>query len=199
MSSLLGIVSIAGVGIIGLILLVLMGIRIHNYRAHKYIVNIASKETGDLEKDRGRLFVNPNTFQTSFHLWNKNVFVPNIDIKKNSKGGEIYLEQIGNLQYIPMLWDLDTAKISPHLEVDIEFYTDGIRRSLERKQGEKGFMEKYGGFIVIVFLCFTVIIIFAMLFQSMDKVVNAWLGAADKCTAFAIQPQTVLTPSGGVA
>lgn len=159
-----------------------------NYKKHNIKVSIwrygGEKGTWRKMVDRGRLFMNPETLQSSFHLFNRKVYVPNVVANAHIYDGEIELREIGNGQYVPMSRDFSTGNIKPINEVDLEFYADGIRRSLERKAGKPGFWDKYGlpimgaGFLLIITFCLL------FLFYQLRDVASGLMSAAESCRVF---------------
>lgn len=191
----LGITTI-GIGLLILfVILTIAFISWRNYKKHNISVNIysgSSLSTLRRYKDKGRLYIRTDTYQSSFHLWKRRIFIPNIETKTHILDSELNIMEVGNNQYVPMAIDFATGHLNPHLEVDLEFYADGIRRSLERKQGKFGFWDKHMGAVLLGGSMVVILFIFGFLFWNLKDVASALLAVADQCRI--IKENTIITP-----
>lgn len=168
------------------------------YRAHNIIVEVWRGDLvqGTLKRayDRGRVYENKDTYQTSFHLWNKRIFIPNIRYRDHIIDGKLMLLQIGNMEFRPMNFNLKNVEVSVTRELDLEFYTEGIRRSVERKAGAPSWWAQYGTAAMTIVFLLIIAVVLSILFYNLKDVGAALREAAEACRT---QPAAA-PPSGEV-
>lgn len=200
-NSFMGILTLFGFMIVGMAVVGYFTYLYIQKKQHNIEVEIFTGDQGTIKifYDRGRLFGKTETYQTSFHLFKKKIYVPNIDLKKHVVDGHLKLIQTGNLRFLPVEINFKTGEMTTFLEEDFEFYADGIRRSLERKQGKLSAWEKYSGIILvggsIMMICMVQLFV---IYQQKDTTA-AFLRAAEiaqnSCRAVAY---TVVNGTGAI-
>ena len=163
------------------------------FRAHNVTVEIlvGDGQVGTMRRkfDRGRLFINTDTYQTSFHLFWRRIYVPNVSVKHDIIDGKIELEQIGNLEFVPIRYNFTRGDAGSNREMDLEFTADGVKRNQERKIGKPSLLEKYQGLVMMGITMLASVIIVLIMFRSTGSIAQGLQAAAEMCKSY-----TVSTP-----